>query len=616
MSEQKTATHNNGNDDDNNGNDDDNNGNDDDNDSIVHGLHDSSSSVEDHHRQQQQLPRVMDNEFSDNEMDSTHHHDTTAELFVSTLREGIAVATSRLNETDSHESDQFTQHWELEQWQLLQLQLQFQQEDERGVSQDKNSNTLSVDNIQTEEKKGDRDNQNESRHNLCVVGQEERIGDPPVIGVQSTFPIPGSSDLVEDSTDEDFESTVRPVRTNIPAPESTIREPAEREQSGPFVWTSARMNSRRHKSEIGLEPGQPIPGAYEAVPISHARSDQGGDHTTYNNESNIRDDSRNVDDLGDRRDVSGQDNEVDSNSPPSAAVWVHSLETRVITDNTLVIEPDRCLDGSEHDRINSTAESSSKTTGCRGVLSSKLMRVVMVGVVVLALSVLVMMIASNKQTTNKPIVCEYDAASVDTGDNIALQCECNNRIDSLPNETRILYDDIMENVYRPAGLDPSDFGGVSSCSERNLQLLQAIDSVRNNPNDSLRDRFLLSTIYLRLGGKDWTSSEGWLTPSSICDWDRIYCLSNSDGPGSSNHTVTALDFNNIQLNGPMPEELFLFEDLRKSVEGKKEGRLGRWDRSSHMFFCSHHWPRVHLHHSLLLVLLEPCPIVFIRIQRH
>jgi hypothetical protein len=70
-------------------------------------------------------------------------------------------------------------------------------------------------------------------------------------------------------------------------------------------------------------------------------------------------------------------------------------------------------------------------------------------------------------------------------------------------------------------------------------------------------RWALASIYMQTGGIDglWTSSESWLSPSEVCDWEHVTCELNGD--------LQELDFDSVNLvTDKIPIELALLTEIQ------------------------------------------------------
>ena len=77
----------------------------------------------------------------------------------------------------------------------------------------------------------------------------------------------------------------------------------------------------------------------------------------------------------------------------------------------------------------------------------------------------------------------------------------------------------------------------------------AVPTVSATRPSAIRDmeRTVLATLYDATGGKDWKTSEGWLSDGALDQWQRV--TTDEDG------RVTDLDLSANQLNGEIPTEL-------------------------------------------------------------
>lgn len=66
-------------------------------------------------------------------------------------------------------------------------------------------------------------------------------------------------------------------------------------------------------------------------------------------------------------------------------------------------------------------------------------------------------------------------------------------------------------------------------------------------------RYTAATIYMSTDGEDWDNNEGWMGKLNVCTWYGVGC----DEAGR----VTTLSLSDNNLNGPIPADLNVFENL-------------------------------------------------------
>lgn len=72
------------------------------------------------------------------------------------------------------------------------------------------------------------------------------------------------------------------------------------------------------------------------------------------------------------------------------------------------------------------------------------------------------------------------------------------------------------------------------------------------------DRDVLELLYVDCNGNDWFRHNNWLDNNkSICEWQGITCVQNSDGNGESTEVVQSIDLSDNNLLGNPPIALIL-----------------------------------------------------------
>jgi hypothetical protein len=96
-------------------------------------------------------------------------------------------------------------------------------------------------------------------------------------------------------------------------------------------------------------------------------------------------------------------------------------------------------------------------------------------------------------------------------------------------------------------------------------LLYEDEEYRNLGESTLR--WALASIYFQMGGPQWTSSEGWLEPISVCDWEHLDC--------DTRGILQQVDFDEQNLVGTIPVEIALLGNNIQSISMKRNGLTGR-----------------------------------------
>lgn len=78
-------------------------------------------------------------------------------------------------------------------------------------------------------------------------------------------------------------------------------------------------------------------------------------------------------------------------------------------------------------------------------------------------------------------------------------------------------------------------------------------------------RYTAAAIYMSTDGKDWDNNEGWMGRLNVCTWYGVGC----DEAGR----VTSLSLSDNNLNGPIPADLNVFENLH-TIELHKNSLSG------------------------------------------
>jgi hypothetical protein len=103
---------------------------------------------------------------------------------------------------------------------------------------------------------------------------------------------------------------------------------------------------------------------------------------------------------------------------------------------------------------------------------------------------------------------------------------------------------------------------TSTPFEAYLWLVQD-EGVAEGEGDDLLERFALATFYYSLRGPDWIRSDKWMSGESICDWFGVECAEKTLNvkTTSSLHDLVTLDLPNNFLQGALPPELALLDNL-------------------------------------------------------
>ena len=344
------------------------------------------------------------------------------------------------------------------------------------------------------------------------------------------------------------------------------------------VWEGGRRSRRRHKSEVGLQPGQPIPGAYEAdwiVEPSWPRNDEsrlqtaqvtranepqhqqspspGGPGEPNDQQSNslVEHDGTSI-----RTDVSqsNQSTPITSTTMTDRATQPRNVQAEASNNNNTSNTQDDEADQQAERAPIKIFEYTQRRQQRRCIL---VLSVFLLVLLVVAVAVVVLVILLQPQANDSDSECDMARNAVEP--NVFLQCECFARVDRISQPTRDAYNDLRASMF-PQLYSNETVSDISSCDHRNLALLSVAAQETRNETDSSRDRFLLTVVYLDMSGELWQRNSGWLTSESMCTWFGVTCRT-----GSMPSTVSRLELPNNKLRGPLVPELFSLSELSELV---------------------------------------------------
>ena len=369
-------------------------------------------------------------------------------------------------------------------------------------------------------------------------------------------------DGTKDGIDQQFGEVQRHASAVNDQSLDTTPPAIENPTGNPHVWPAGRTGARRHKSEIGLLPGQVIPGAYEAE--WSLRPHWGNGQTPNYDNHNGYPSAVNTPSTA-HRDV--------SDAPGAVVATVDPLDTFLVSDTSPPRRMESRGDGqSEHapgeEQGAFAGGSAASTYPVRPEfmeqrrkkqvreLSFCCMVVVVLGIVAGIVAFFLIRDANRKKQR-----CYFGGKSEPS---VFLQCECQGSVDILTSATKDTYYGLIEEVYEASGVEV-DLDDISSCSDQNLALLAASSPATRYAADSPRDRYLLSSVYLQTTGERWSSNKNWYNQSSasvsMCDWHGIGCAFTSSGI----NRVAVINLQDNGLAGPLPIEFMLFDELREST---------------------------------------------------
>lgn len=96
------------------------------------------------------------------------------------------------------------------------------------------------------------------------------------------------------------------------------------------------------------------------------------------------------------------------------------------------------------------------------------------------------------------------------------------------------------------------------------------DGLASTPVDSdaqtnLIQRYTAATIFISTDGKDWENNDGWMGRTNVCSWFGVGC--------DENGLITSLTLSNNNLNGPIPADLSILENVH-TIEMHKNSLNG------------------------------------------
>lgn len=161
--------------------------------------------------------------------------------------------------------------------------------------------------------------------------------------------------------------------------------------------------------------------------------------------------------------------------------------------------------------------------------------------------------------------------------NVQMQCACYGEITVISNATLARYE-LMQSAL---GIFTTHH--VTSCEPQNVALLMLATNDTSQSSDlTLLNRYVLSVLYLAMGGINWSHNNGWfeLDGACTCCYFGVTC----DG-----HNVVGIDLQNNNLDGSIPSELGLLTTLmilnlarNNGISGKLPTDLGHLTSLVHL----------------------------------
>ena len=120
--------------------------------------------------------------------------------------------------------------------------------------------------------------------------------------------------------------------------------------------------------------------------------------------------------------------------------------------------------------------------------------------------------------------------------------------------TSDLRDEILSKIRTLS--DESSLDMPLSPQNKAFQWLLTQDEINlQHSQEDLLNRYIMSVIYLSLGGSQWFSSENWLTSKHICEWEHIIC---------NNGLPQEISLEEQNLIGTIPSEMTNLGSLGKA----------------------------------------------------
>lgn len=180
-------------------------------------------------------------------------------------------------------------------------------------------------------------------------------------------------------------------------------------------------------------------------------------------------------------------------------------------------------------------------------------------------------------TRFNPFTQDCNAVLSDRNPSFLSQCYCSGNIYHVPADVITRYNALVE-TFMPTVFPKFD-EKITSCSSRNQALvwLASGDGVPTSP--TMRQRFLLTILFVNWKGPKWEATTGWLSADDECSWTGVSCNldnevvnislkgKNLDGDLSSGmvpiNSLTSLTLDQNSLHGTLPTEIVSFSNLQE-----------------------------------------------------
>jgi hypothetical protein len=185
---------------------------------------------------------------------------------------------------------------------------------------------------------------------------------------------------------------------------------------------------------------------------------------------------------------------------------------------------------------------------------------VFVTIVIVAIAVVLAIVLPGSSSSSSSDVVTVEERTVRTLENVRAEILSNDvtapLVEGLPDDPAF-YKRLLDEGEGSTG------GGTPQ--QQAMTWLLFVDETRDQGRQATV-RWALASMYYQLGGPEWVSSEGWLEPIPVCDWEHLVC--------DTRGVLQQVDMGELNLVGDIPLEIALLGENIQSISFKRNGLTG------------------------------------------
>jgi hypothetical protein len=186
---------------------------------------------------------------------------------------------------------------------------------------------------------------------------------------------------------------------------------------------------------------------------------------------------------------------------------------------------------------------------------------VFVTIVIVAIAVVLAIVLPGSSSSSDEDVVTVEERTVRTLENVRAEISSNDvtapLVEGLPDDPAF-YKQLLDEGESSTG------GGTPQ--QQAMAWLLFVDEPRDQQGRQATVRWALASMYYQLGGPEWVSSEGWLEPIPVCDWEHLVC--------DTRGVLQQVDMGELNLVGDIPLEIALLGENIQSISFKRNGLTG------------------------------------------